>query len=175
MVVLEKLCHILDRENKKNAIKIWKTTLKLWKRKLNSIKKLLQWNKMKITSKVLHKWYNQFKYEESIYNSGCHKDYIISMYEILGNTQNLKQFAQKYHPIFVFMINRYLKQILKGDLKNHLKKVVVSIKKDRSHFYLIDLTEQEKGKSKNHFLSPIKESKILPEYVNVMMSSKLIN
>lgn len=116
---------------------------------------------MKLTSKVLNKWYNQFKYEESIMQSVCHRDYIISMYEILGNTKDSKQFSDKYHSVFTFMLNRYLKQWMTPELKNNLKKVVLMLKKDKTSFVMVDFTEEERQKAThmkhNHkFISPIK-------------------
>ena len=172
IVTLEKLFRILDKRDKKKAFTAWKRSLDLWKKKVSSIKKLLQWNKMKITSRVLNKWYSQYKYEESVMHSVCHRDYIISMYEILGNTQNTKQFSNKYQSVFTFMVNRYIKQWLHPEAKNNLKKVVLVLKREKGTFWMFDLTEAEKSKPANKFISPIKDPKNLPDYMNVLMSSK---
>lgn len=174
IVTLEKLFRILDKNGKKKAFYTWKRSLELWKKKVSSIKKLLQWNKMKITSRVLNKWYSQYKYEESVMHSVCHRDYIISMYEILGNTQNTKQFSNKYQSVFTFMINRYIKQWLHPECKSNLKKVVLVLKREKGTFWMFDLTEAEKLKPANKFISPIKDTKNLPDYVNMLMSSKII-
>lgn len=159
--MLENILSITLKKNKRQAFNSWRNYLALWKRKISSIKKLLHWNKMKLTSKVLNKWYNQFKYEESIMQSVCHRDYIISMYEILGNTKDSKQFSDKYHSVFTFMLNRYLKQWMTPELKNNLKKVVLMLKKDKTSFVMVDFTEEERQKAThmkhNHkFISPIK-------------------
>ena len=127
---------------------------------------------MKVTSKVLNRWYTQFKHEESIYYSVSHRDYIISMYEIIGSTQSMKQFSSKWYSVFSFMLNRYIKQKLIGDLKIGLKKIIVSFKKDANTFYAIDFTEEEKAKVNNRFISPIKNNRNLPDVVNALLSSK---
>lgn len=146
---LDKLSRVLDRRSKKDAFGEWKYTLELWKRKISSLRKLFQWNKMKITSKVLNKWYSQHKYHESMIQSVYHKDYVISMYEILGNCQSHKQFATKYYRVFGFMLNRYLRQVLEPSSKN-LQKVIVTLKRDDKNEYIIlDLTEQKKSRENN--------------------------
>jgi hypothetical protein len=173
MIVLDKLCNIIDRKNKKNAFLVWNKTLKVWKKKLNSIKKLLHWNKMKITSRVLNKWYNKFKYEETMTQSVCHRDYVISMYEILGNTKSVKMFSSKYHQVFAFMINRYLKNSFGVEFKKSLKKIILVLKNERNSHWMIDFSEEEKSKVNKSFISPIKNGKTIPDYLNVMMSCKL--
>ena len=171
MVILDKLFTILCKKNKKLAFYNWRKSLGLWKKKITSLKKLLQWNKMKLTSKVLNRWYSQFKYEESVMQSVCNRDYVISMYEILGNTQSTKQFENKYLTVFGFMVNRYLKQLLGKEVRAHLKKIVLVLKKEKSSFVMIDFTEEEKQKNTDKFVSPIK-NKHIPEYISAIVSSK---
>ena len=170
MIVLEKLWSIIERRNKKKAFSVWKRSLKLWKKKLNSIKKLLNRSRIKTTGKVLNKWYHQFKYEESMMSSVCHKDNIVNMSDFYGNIQNPKLFSEKYHTVFSFMINKYIRQSLK--LGNNLKRVVLALKNDKTSFNLIDFTEEEKSKRQPKFLSPLKSTKNLSEYVNGLISSK---
>jgi hypothetical protein len=172
IIMLDKLCNIIDRKNKKNAFLVWNKTLKVWKKKLNSIKKLLHWNKMKITSRVLNKWYNKFKYEETMTQSVCHRDCVISMYEILGNTKSVKMFSSKYHQVFAFMINRYLKHSFGLEFKKSLKNIILVLKNEKNSHWMIDFSEEEIAKVNKSFISPIKNSKNIPDYLNVMMSCK---
>lgn len=171
MAALDKLCTCIEIANKKRAIKTWKKAVDLWQKKVQSIKKLLHKSKMRITSKVLNKWYTQFRHEESVYHSVSHRDYIISMYEILGNTQTMKQFSSKCHSVFSFMLNRYMQRV-NTDNRLSLKKIVVAFKKDSSTFYALDFTEEDKPKANHRFISPIKNNRKLPDVVNALLSSK---
>lgn len=168
---MEKLCHILDRENKKYALRTWKSTVDLWKLKISRIKKLLQWNKLKITSKVLNKWYSDYKLEQSMFQTVSHRDYVISMYEIMGNLKNANQFKGKYHSMFAFMVNRYLKQWLSPQCKSSLKRAYLSLKKDKNSFMVVDLSEPS-GRKHSNVLSPVRPSKPYPEYANQFGPSK---
>lgn len=172
MMVLEKLWNCILNRERKNAFSVWKKTLKNWRKKVNSIKKLLLWNKMKTTSRVLNKWYNKFKYEESMTQSVWHRDYVISMYEILGNTKSVKLFSNKYHQVFTFMINRYLKHSFGNEFKRSLRKIILVLKNEKNSHWMIDFSEEEKAKVNKSFISPIKNIKNIPDYLNVMMSGK---
>lgn len=103
--------------------------------------------------------------------SVCNRDYVISMYEILGNTQNTKQFENKYQTVFGFMVNRYLKQFLGREMRGNLKKIILILKKEKSSFVMIDFTEEEKQTNVDKFVSPIK-NKHIPEYISAIVSSK---
>jgi hypothetical protein len=96
------------------------------------------------------------------------------MYEILGNTQSTKQFENKYQTVFGFMVNRYLKHFLGKKMKGNLKKIVLILKKEKSTFVMIDLTEEEKYQAHDKFVSPIK-NKHIPEYISAIVSSKEVN
>lgn len=170
-VALDKLCARIEAANKKQALTIWKQAVILWTKKVHSIKKLLHKSKMRITSKVLNKWYTQFRHEESVYHSVSHRDFVISMYEILGNTQTMKQFATKCHSVFAFMLNRYMQRV-SADSKLSLKKIVVAFKKDASTFYALDFSEDDRPKVSHRFISPIKNNRKLPDVVNALLSSK---
>ena len=137
-------------------------------KRISSIKKLFNRNRLKVTSKVLQKWYSHYKFESSMIQSVSHRDFKISMYEILGNTQNLKQFIQRYHSVFVFMMNRYMGQWLRDENYSHLKHMYLTLRKDKSTFVVIDLTESERKKNPR-FISPIKNTK---DYSHLILASK---
>ena len=167
-VVIEKLIQILDRSSKKRVLRTWKGSLDLWNKRLLSIKKLFNKSRLKTTSKVLQKWYSYYKFEGSMIQSVCHRDFKISMYEILGNTQSLKQFIQKYHSVFVFMMNRYMTQWLKPENYSQLKHMYLTLRKDKSTFVVIDLTETER-KSNPKIVSPVKNTK---DYSHLLLASE---
>ena len=111
--------------------------------------------------------------EDSMMQSVYHKDYIISMYEILGNSQNLKQFQSKYHNVFSFMINRYLKQVVAFKGAESIKKIVFTLKAEKNRYLAIDFSEKERHQATARFISPIKENPTVTEYANILASSKV--
>lgn len=127
---------------------------------------------MKITSKVLHRWHSQHKYEESMVQSVYNKDYIINMYQILGNSQGPNQFTKKYYGVFTFMLNRYLKQALGQEMVTKLKKIILTVKKESNMYIMIDLSEEELVKDNSYCASPIQDFKPLQDHSNIFISSK---
>ena len=100
------------------------------------------------------------------------KDYLISMYELLGNSQSPHQFANKYYGVFIFMLNKYMKQVLGKNIVNNLQKVILTLKKEKNMYIMVDLSEKERGNKAKNCHSPIRDFKALPEYSNILVSSK---